>query len=146
MLYIHHSNSLNTLTEILLQQLSNHASAVLGAEQILVQNPGMKRWLQQQISLSCGIAANLNFPLPSRFIWDVFLSQFDQIEDLSAYDGEVLRWRLMALLRQHIDDAPLQVLRGYMVQDESGLARFQLAEKMAALYDQYLVYRPQHDQ
>ena len=142
MLYLHHSNSLNQLTRILLQQLLSHDSDVLGVEQILVQNPGMKRWLQQHISRVSGIAANLNFPLPSRFIWDVFLSQFDDLQDLSAYDGEVLRWQLMALLNKHRDAEPLQILQAYMLQDESGLARFQLAEKMAGLYDQYLVYRP----
>ncbi|MBC8212583.1 MAG: exodeoxyribonuclease V subunit gamma [Gammaproteobacteria bacterium] len=142
MLYIHHSNRLNRLTEILQQQLGYQLSAVLSPAQILVQNPGMKRWLQQQISRSSGIAANLNFPLPSRFIWDVFLSQFNDLQDLSAYDGEVLRWRLMALFRQHQDATPLSILQAYMSQDESGLARFQLAEKMAGLYDQYLVYRP----
>jgi len=142
MLYLHHSNSLNRLTSILLQQLLSHDSDVLALEQILVQNPGMKRWLQQQISRVSGIAANLSFPLPSRFIWDVFLSQFDDLQDLSAYDGEVLRWQIMGLLGKHRDAEPLQILQAYMQQDESGLARFQLAEKMAGLYDQYLVYRP----
>ena len=96
MLLIHHSNSLTKLTKILLQKLQSDNSSVLEAEHILVQNPGMKRWLQQQISLSCGIAANLHFPLPSRFIWDIFLTQFKDIDSLSAFDGEVLRWQLMS--------------------------------------------------
>ena len=143
MLFIHHSNSLYKLTEILLNELNEAHSSVLESENILVQNPGMKRWLQQQISLSRGIAANLHFPLPSRFIWDVFLSQFDDIDTLSAYDGEVLRWRLMSTLQQHIDDQPLAVLKAYLKQDIKGLSRFQLAEKMADLFDQYLVYRPE---
>ncbi len=142
MLSIHHSNSLNKLTETLLLQLQGSSSSVLDPEHILVQNPGMKRWLQQQISLSQGIAANLQFPLPSRFIWDIFLTQFDDVETLSAYDGEVLRWQLMSILQQHIDDPQLALLKSYLADDDKALSRFQLAEKLAGLYDQYLVYRP----
>lgn len=143
MLLIHHSNNLKKLTQILAEQLQQSQLPVLQAEQILVQNPGMKRWLQQQISLKCGIAANLQFPLPSRFIWDIFISQFDDIESLSAFDGEVLRWPLMRLLQQHHADSQLAVLKNYLNDENRTLNRFQLAEKLAGLYDQYLVYRPQ---
>ncbi len=142
MLLIHHSNSLTKLTKILLQKLQSDNSSVLEAEHILVQNPGMKRWLQQQISLSCGIAANLHFPLPSRFIWDIFLTQFKDIDSLSAFDGEVLRWQLMSLLHQHRDDPQLIVLKNYLADEKKILNRFQLAEKLTGLFDQYLVYRP----
>lgn len=141
MLFLHHSNNLYTLLDILLQQLSTPSTAVLQAEQILVQNPGIKRWLQQQISRSSGIAANIEFPLPSRFIWEIFLSCFDDVDSLSAYDAEVLRWRLMSLFDQHAEDQRLNLLKEYLQQDETGLARFQLAERMASLFDQYLVYR-----
>jgi len=142
MLNLHHSNSLEQLNLILLQQLAKPSDSVLRPELILVQNPGMKRWLQQQISLASRVAANFEFPLPSRFIWDVFLSQFDDVEDLSAYDADVLRWRIMQLLDQQVTDKPLSVLNTYLQQDEHGLQRFQLAEKLAGLFDQYLVYRP----
>ncbi len=143
MQYIHHSNSLKLLTEIMLEQMESFHGNVLGEEFVLVQNPGMKRWLQQQISESSGIAANLQFPLPSRFIWDIFLSQFKDVETLSAYDGEVLRWHLMSILNQHLSDPQLTVLKPYLKNDVSALKRFQLAEKLAGLYDQYLVYRPE---
>lgn len=148
MLFLHHSNKLQTLLDILLQLMpvsktGRAQTNVLQAEQILVQNPGMKRWLQQRISQSTGIAANIEFPLPSRFIWDIFLCYFDDVDSLSAYDAEILRWRLMTLLEQHADDRHLSILYSYLKQDETGMARFQLAAKLAALFDQYLVYRPQ---
>ena len=143
MLFLHHSNSLYRLLELLLQHFDKDHRPVLEAEQILVQNPGMKRWLQQQISRSRGIAANIDFPLPSRFIWDLFLGQFDDVETLSTYDGDVLRWRVMSLLGEYQNDRRFDALRPYIDQDNLGLARFQLAQKMAELFDQYLVYRPQ---
>ena len=141
MLYLHHSNKLTRLVEILLEQMGKPQLGVLEPEQILVQNPGIKRWLQQQISQRHALAANIEFPLPSRFIWDIFLDQFD-VEQLSAYDDEVLRWTLMQLLEEHRDDPGLRLLGPYLQQDEHGLASFQLAQKLAGLFNQYLVYRP----
>ena len=99
MLYLHHSNKLTRLVEILLGQMGRQQLGVLKAERVLVQNPGIKRWLQQQISQRQGLAANIEFPLPSRFIWDIFLDQFD-VEQLSAYDEEVLRWSLLQVRAQ----------------------------------------------
>ncbi len=142
MLHIYHSNSLYQLSNELLQQMSDHSLPALQSETILVQNPGMKRWLQQRISQQSGIAANIEFPLPSRFIWDIFMSQFDDVQSLSAFDGEVLRWFLLDVLREHADDAELSLLKPWLESDQQGLAAFQLAEKLAALFDQYLVYRP----
>jgi exodeoxyribonuclease V gamma subunit len=144
MLSLHHSNSLNKLAEILQVELARGSSGenILQAQNILVQNPGMKRWLQQQISVSTGIAANINFPLPSRFIWDIFSIQFDDVDSFSSYDAEVLRWSLMTILQDHIQEPALAVLKPYLQQDDHGQARFQLAQKLAGLFDQYQVYRP----
>jgi len=143
MLYLHHGNDIRILKDHLVKQLQESPLTPLQAEHILVQNPGMKRYLQQQISTAGGIAANMEFPLPSRFIWDIFLDQFDDVQQLSAYDAEVLRWWLLKLLQQHLDDPQLSLLKSYQQQDDSGVAAFQLAERLALLFDQYLVYRPQ---
>lgn len=143
MLFLHHSNHIDTLKQQLLAQLQDGSASVLQPQQILVQNPGMKRWLQQQICSSNGIAANIEFPLPSRFIWDIFVAQFEDIPNLSVFDAEVLRWPLLELLHQHVDDVELTALKAYQQQENADLARFQLAQKLAGLFDQYLVYRPQ---
>ncbi len=143
MLFLHHSNDINTLKQHLLEQLSIGSAYVLQPQQILVQNPGMKRWLQQQICNSNGIAANIEFPLPSRFIWDIFVAQFDDIPELSSFDAEVLRWSMLQTLQQHVDDTELAALKAYQQQGNADLAGFQLSQKLAGLFDQYLVYRPQ---
>lgn len=142
MLHLHHSNKLENLTTSLIELMHTEQGSVLQPVNIMVQNPGMKRWLQQQISKQQGIAANLEFPLPSRFIWDIFQSQFPDIALQSNYDSEVLRWRIMSVLEAHQDNKALAILKPYLQADKNGLARLQLAEKLASLYDQYLVYRP----
>uniref|UniRef100_UPI0036D20E82 exodeoxyribonuclease V subunit gamma n=1 Tax=Streptomyces flavalbus TaxID=2665155 RepID=UPI0036D20E82 len=42
-------------------------------EMILVQSTGMAQWLQMTLSQKFGIAANIDFPLPASFIWDMFV-------------------------------------------------------------------------
>ena len=130
MLHIYHSNSLYQLSSELLQQMSDHSLPALQSETILVQNPGMKRWMQQRISQQSGIAANIEFPLPSRFIWDIFMSHFDDVQSLSAFDGEVLRWFLLDVLREHADDVELSLLKPWLESGQQGLAAFQLAENL----------------
>ena len=142
MLHLHHSNKLENLMHSLLDMMERQRGSVLKPTQILVQNPGMKRWLQQQISSAQGIAANLGFPLPSRFIWDIFQTQFNDVEIQSNYDSEVLRWRILTVLERHLDAAELVALKPYLNANGKDIARFQLAEKLASLFDQYLVYRP----
>lgn len=143
MLYLHHSNRLETLLDSLLDNWNLYPLPILRQRQILVQNPGMKRWLQLHISRRHSVSANIAFPLPSRFIWDIFIHRFQHIDQLSTYDAEVLRWIVMDVIKQHADDKELNRIKVYLTQDESGLALFQLAQKLAGLFDQYLVYRPQ---
>ncbi len=139
MLHHIHSNSLDRLTDSLIEQMSTTPAAVLQQQVVLVQNPGMKRWLQQALSRRHGIAANLDFPLPSRFIWDLFESVFGSEHNLRSWDASVLRWRLLAQLQQA--DPPAE-LAAYLAHDPRDVAALQLAERIAALFDQYQVYRP----
>jgi len=46
-------------------------TALLQNEHILVQSPGMSTWLRLEIAKQNGIAAALEFPLPSSFIWQL---------------------------------------------------------------------------
>ncbi len=142
MLYLHHSNCLVELASILREKLRVPSGNILEPEKILVQNPGMKRWLQQQISQHTGISANLDFPLPTKFIWDVYLSEFETNENLAAWDSEALRWRLMTILGQAHDIPELKLLWPYLKDDDGSISRFQLAVKLAELFSQYLIYRP----
>ena len=41
-------------------------------EVVLVQSPGMSQWLKIGLSESLGVAAQVDFPLPSSFIWQLY--------------------------------------------------------------------------
>ena len=103
----------------------------------------MKRWLQQAVARELGIAAGLEFPLPSRFLWDLYQQQFDDPASLSSWDTVTLRWRLMRALEDIAGDPRFSVIAPYLNDDPEGMRRWQLAERLAGLFDQYQVYRPE---
>ena len=75
MWYLVQSNQLECLFARLAAVLAAPLEDPLAPEVIVVQNAGMARWLSQRIALHAGIAANIQFPLPARFIWQVLAGQ-----------------------------------------------------------------------
>jgi exodeoxyribonuclease V gamma subunit len=50
-----------------------------------------------------GIAANIEFPLPASFIWDMFVRVLKDIPGESAFSKQSMSWKLMTLLPQHLE-------------------------------------------
>lgn len=146
MLQLVQSNSMQVLLERLLEQLSVPSEQpLLTPQSILVQSPGMAQWLQIRIAEAFGIAANYDFPLPSSYIWRCYQRLIPDLPEQSAFNKGAISWKLMNLLPQFIasDDVDFQPLRDYLADDGADrLKRYQLCLKIADLYDQYLVYRP----
>lgn len=142
-MYLYQSNRLEVLCNALYQVLESPLSDPLITETIVVQNPGMARWLSQQIAVHTGIAANLTFPLPATFIWDVFARTLGELPDLSAFNRDVLLWRILAELDELLTEPSMEEIAAYLRDDENGGRKFQLAGKITDLFDQYLVYRPE---
>ena len=61
--------------------------------------------------------------------------------ETSPFDKTRLVWRLMRLLPEVIADPVYLPLRRYLIEDPLRRKRFQLAERLADLFDQYQVYR-----
>jgi exodeoxyribonuclease V gamma subunit len=143
MFRVYHSNQLDVLKSLLahLIQLSPLQPA-LAAETILVQSPGMAQWLKQALAQDLGVAANIVFPLPSSFIWQMFHQVLPEVPKENPYTKPAMLWRLMQLLPQCMDDELFAPLAGYLAQDDDGRRCYQLCQRIADLFDQYLVYRP----
>lgn len=112
-------------------------------EIVLVQSPGMSQWLQIELAKRFGIAANIFYPLPATFIWDMFRRVLFDIPKESAYTKQAMAWKLMKILPEEIDEAEFEPLRHYLQHDADKRKLHQLAGRIADLFDQYLVYRPQ---
>lgn len=143
MLHLFHSNRLDVLLDRLLADTAAGASDdVFTPETVITQSQGMARWVAQGMAERNGVAANLDFCLPARFLWRVFASQAAQVPPVSGFDRDALTWRLLAVLPSLVDDARFAVLNRYLARDPRPLRLYQLSRRLADVYDQYLVYRP----
>ncbi len=147
MLYLYQSNRLEDLADLLhAVRQRQPLSHPLAAEEIVVQSQGMRRFLSQFLAKTSGIAANLRFSLPAALAWRLMREVLPGTPALSPFSTEVMRWRLLDLFGskrlQH--DAQLtesrRALSGYLSNGEQ--AAYQLAGRLADIFDQYLVYRP----
>lgn len=144
MLRVYHSNRLDVL-EALMEFIveRQRLDDPFQAEMVLVQSTGMAQWLQMTTAARFGIAANIEFPLPASFIWDMFVRVLKDIPGESAFSKQSMSWKLMTLLPQHTEEDDFILLRQYLSDDGDKRKLFQLAARVADLYDQYLVYRPE---
>jgi len=144
MLYLVQSNKMECLAESLiscLQETAGQGVSVFESDQILVQSPGMSQWLKIQIAEKLEIAANIDFPLPSSFIWQLYQQHIQDLPDQSAFTKPNMTWKLMSILPTMLEQAEFSAIKQYL-SDSQPLKLYQLAGKIADVYDQYLVYRP----
>lgn len=137
MLHLYQSNQLETLSELLFAVLGQPQANPLAAETVIVQAKGMGRWLTFRIAERFGVCANVQFPLPASFLWQLVEMVLGRQERQGGFSADALAWRLDALLR----DAPPAGLHDYL-EDGNPRKRWRLAGRVADVFDQYLVYRP----
>jgi exodeoxyribonuclease V gamma subunit len=117
-------------------------TSIFEAQSILVQSPGMAQWLKIQIAEHLGIAANIDFPLPSSFIWQLYRQHLSDLPEQSAFTKANMAWKLMAILPGLLPQTQFSSIQNYLAQPNA-LKTYQLCQKIADVYDQYLVYRPE---
>ncbi|GAB2795557.1 exodeoxyribonuclease V subunit gamma [Halomonas shantousis] len=142
-----HANHLEDLRDLALTLIARQPLPPLVPETFLVQSNGMAQWLRIALAEKDGIAASVDFPLPSSFVWRAYRAVLgDQIPLQSPFDKGPLTWRLMRLLPGLLAREDFSPLAHYLHDDRDGAGdgrkTWQLAAKLADLYDQYLVYRP----
>lgn len=143
MLTIYHSNHLDVLKDLLVELLRQSPPAnPLTDEHILVQSPGMAQWLRLALAQKLGIAAGISFPLPASFLWQIYTQVLPDVPRRSAFNKESMTWKLMDLLDALKHDPDFSTLGQYLADDADDIRKFQLSGKIADIFDQYLVYRP----
>ena len=141
---LHRSNRLERLFERLLSVCAEPLPDPFAREWIVVRHPGMGRWLERRWAGAAGIAALLYCPLPDRALdeLDALMSgAAGKADDAHAWERAVLRWRIFRLLPGYAADPAFAELAPYLGEDDAA-ARFRLAGRIAAVFDQYQVYRP----
>jgi exodeoxyribonuclease V gamma subunit len=143
-----HGNRLEDLRDVAVAWMKQHPLAPLENEVLLAQSNGIAQWLKLALASDdgCGIAAALQIELPARFIWRAYRAVLgDAIPAQSPLDKAPLTWRLMRLLPALLADErflpKFSPLCRFLDRDGDLKKRYQLAERLADLFDQYQVYR-----
>lgn len=141
-LYVHRASR----TEALAEQLAVTLEATpvvdpLAAATVVVAQPALRRWLLAFLATrgSRGIAANLDTPLPGQWLERTLARVVPAAEEgADEYRAARLRWRIFQILPT-LEALPIgDALTG----EDAERRQFLLASRLAQVYVQYLVYRP----
>ncbi|MFC3120247.1 exodeoxyribonuclease V subunit gamma [Agaribacter flavus] len=151
MFYFYPSNRLQHLAEMLNAVINSRHANPLAPTQILVQHTGMQHWLSVKLAELNGIAMNLSFPLPTRFVWSCCrdLLGDDLIPKQSPYKREILVWRIITILKntQPNEQSIKTQIDRFIRADDGALLDdeiiFAFARQVADVFEQYIVFRPE---
>lgn len=139
MFHLHYDTRLDRLAEHLSAQLADRRGGpLLAPDLVLVPQPGLQRWLVQRLAERYGIAANLEFLAPAQLVWRLLRAADDSLPEQSAFDREVLAWRILERVQRGQAPAGLSALFDGPPRE---LRRYELATHMAGLFDRYQAYR-----
>ena len=141
MFILHSSNKTENLLAHLATVLrSAPLSSPFAKEIFLIQSQGMERWISQQLATEFKVWGNFEFLFPNKFFGSL-TKQIDGEIDDSTFDRKIMLWRFETLLR-NLDNATFAPLRHYLSGENIELKRFQLAQQLTQIFDQYQMMRP----
>ncbi len=137
------SNRLERLVEGLARILAQPLTEPLAPDVVVVQSKGMERWVRMALARINGVCANTLFPFPRAFLRDVFGRCFPDRAPSPQFDPEVMTFRILARLGRRIREPGFEALSAYLQGDADPLKAYGISRKIAHLFDQYLVFRPE---
>ncbi|MBN2731790.1 MAG: exodeoxyribonuclease V subunit gamma [Balneolaceae bacterium] len=145
MLKVYTGTQLQILAEALLDEFRHTPPQnPLVPELFVVQNYGVARWLSLHIAEKEGIAANLQFKFPAEVFWHVLRTMDSDIPENLPSERWPMTWAIFDILRSGVKES-LPVLHRYIESDDSQkqeIRCWNLATRIADVFDQYLTYRP----
>ncbi len=126
---------------------------ILAPHTVIAAHAGMRQWLLAALARHAGpggIIANIDVQLTSTWVDSEAKRLLGRPAiQLPRYQPDHLRWRILDVLedpkRAGMQDARLSRYLAPVPEDQAGelaVRRFQLADRLARIYSQYMVYRP----
>lgn len=147
MLHLYLSDSLNELFSVLCQKLEEEktGNSPLQPDHFILPNNDMGRWLQVKLAKERGISANLVLEMPSSYMRTMYRYMNPDYE-AKLVEKSSLNWIFYQLLHAYGNkQTELQPVQHFIEAGgnaEQDLRRWQMAERIADIFDQYLIYRP----
>ncbi len=141
--FLYTGNKLERLAEKFGELIfSSPPADVFAPETVVVQTQGMAAWLKLHLGGDGRIAANFDTPFPVHFIDRTLEALFPAFRaDRERFASEQLPWRICQILGEAVERYP--ELSSYLTPPQPEVKRWQLACRIAELFDQYRIYRPE---
>ena len=142
---LHFSNKLDTLLVQLSDDLQTANSSVFSPDLIVTQTEGMQQWVSMELARKRGIFANFRYVKPNDIVLEV--AQMAKVTDHFQMSADKVRWLLYFLLNEEEFINQFDAVSQYYKNAENAeVKRMQLASKIADLFDQMVIYRPEYIQ
>ncbi|MDP1930259.1 MAG: exodeoxyribonuclease V subunit gamma [Gammaproteobacteria bacterium] len=140
------SNRIESLQQLLaLNLVQKPLESPLASELILVPGMAMQRWLNLQLASQHGVATNIEYPLPATWFWKLAASALEGGDEKrqDPLSRELAAWKIYGTLPALLSQTAFQPLSHYLHDDATGVKRWQLAQRIADVFDRYQYYRPE---
>lgn len=139
------SNRFEILLDTLLDRLGGEQPGPFGERQVVVPSSALRRTVELAVADREGVSANLRFDYLAQWLWQQ-IGRVVPVAARSPFAPALLAWRIHGLL----DGAGPQGewvaahprLARYLAGADARM-RFELASRIARVFDHYLTYRPQ---
>jgi exodeoxyribonuclease V gamma subunit len=136
------SNNPEMLLHRLADRLRIPLDSPLKAETIVIQTPGMEKWLSMGLAKSHGICANYAFLFPNTFLNGLSQRLFGESSGQDLFEKATMLWRIIDTLPGLLDEERFAAIRDYLADDPGSIKLYQLCRQIADTFDQYQIYRP----
>ena len=141
-----HSHRAENLLETVVAWLARHPLGPLEEEVVVVQSNAVAEWLKMALAQRLGVCAATRVELPGRLLWRISRDVLGRhrVPTELPLDKVPLTWRLMQALPELAADPALAALLPLPTGDDERVLcrRFQACQRLADVFDQYQVYRP----
>ncbi|WP_261798453.1 exodeoxyribonuclease V subunit gamma [Oxalobacter paraformigenes] len=141
MLNLNLSNRFDVLLQTFCENLAKRPATVFTAEQVIVPSAAIKRKLMLAIADTAGVCAGVEFSFLAQWLWRQ-IGKFVEVPETSPFSSSVLSWRILRLLEEPGFAAPYPRIAGYLSRCDE-IMRFDLACRIASLFEQYVLSRPE---
>ncbi len=139
------SKNLKLLADILAGSIAkNRPDDPLKPVVVIVPNRDMANWLTPRLAERLGIAANLDYKLPSEWFWSQVRNIKPDLPGLLPSDLQPMCWSVFYILREPDKLEQLPELNDYLEKQPgfNEIYIYQLAVKISTVFDEYQMYRP----
>ena len=144
MLNLHFANRFETLADQLVRRLGEQAAgrSPFEADQVIVPSAAITRRLITELARRHGVCANVDFSYLAQWLWQQVERLLPDWPESARFDADVFAWRILAIFEDTAWSASQPRLSAWLAQADA-VMRHELAQRVAGLFDQYLIYRPE---